>query len=187
MGVIESDHPFMHDWHLRLYSRFPILWYHPLFDVNTNDVGHSIVKAIKYKNAPELASYMGRLLGKKIIDSENCLPEAILPVPLHKEKERRRGYNQAELIANGMGQILNIPVLNQICTRKINTATQTKMNRWQRMENMDSVFELKAKPESLPKCILICDDVLTTGSTIESLRNCLPLQTKITVATLGVA
>lgn len=187
MGAIESDHPFMSDWNLRLYSRFPILWYHPLFDVSSNDVGRDIVQAIKYQNAPELAQYMGRLLGLKIMESEKDLPEALVPVPLHHEKERRRGYNQAELIANGISQITNIPVRHQLCSRQINTLTQTKMNRWQRMENMESVFNLNSDSESTPKSILLCDDVLTTGSTIESLRNCFPHQTKVAVATLGVA
>jgi ComF family protein len=184
---IDSMHPFLRDWKLRLYSRFPIQWYVPLFDINSNDKAHEIIKAIKYNNAPETAQFLGRKLGEVILKSGHDLPDAIVPVPLHREKLRRRGYNQAEQIGIGLSDVLGIPLQNNICKRKINTVTQTKMNRWQRLDNMKSVFSLSIALESCPKSVLLCDDVLTTGSTLESLRRCLPSSTKISVATLGVA
>lgn len=187
MECIDASHPFLKDWKLRLYSRFPILWYQPLFDISSNDVAHNIIKAIKYNNAPELAQYLGRKLGENILTQKLPLPEAIVPVPLHREKLRRRGYNQAEQIGIGLSEVLEIPVLSTICKRTKNTITQTKMNRWQRMDNMQAVFELRIEEENCPKSVLLCDDVLTTGSTIESLRQCFPSSTTLSVATLGVA
>lgn len=187
MECIEGNHPFLNDWKLRLYSRFPITWYQPLFDINANDHAHHIIKAIKYNQAPELAQFLGRKLGENILKNELTLPEAIIPVPLHHEKLRRRGYNQAEQIGHGLSEVLNIPVLNKICKRTLNTKTQTKMNRWQRIENMQSVFSLGIDPGNCPNSILLCDDVLTTGSTLESLNSCFPRGTKTAVTTLGVA
>ncbi len=187
MEIMDASHPFLRDWKLRLYSRFAIQWYQPLFDINSNDIANDIIKAIKYNNAPELAQFLGQKLGEIILKSEQKIPDAIVPVPLHHEKMRRRGYNQAEQISLGLSEVLNIPTMTNLCKRKVNTVTQTKMNRWQRMDNMHSVFELTVKPKDCPESILLCDDVLTTGSTLENLRHCFPLSTKISVATLGVA
>lgn len=186
LGMIGINHPFLKDWNLRLYARFPIMWYLPLFDVALNDVGLNVIKAIKYQDAPELAQFLGRCLGENILKSQEILPEIIIPVPLHKEKERRRGYNQAEQIAIGISDVTGISVKSKLCVRRINTKTQTKMNRWQRMKNVDGVFEC-LKPDEVGKSALLCDDVLTTGSTIEGLKNCLPKSCKVAVATLGVA
>lgn len=187
LEIIGTSHPFLRDWRLRLYSRFPIEWYHPLFDINSNEAAHEIIKAIKYNNAPRVAQYLGQLLGQQILESNLTLPEVIVPVPLHHEKLRRRGYNQAEQIALGLSEVLNLPVDNTLCKRSVNTITQTKMNRWQRLENMQSVFKFSGDMSTCPKSILLCDDVLTTGSTLESVRSCFPNQTKVMVATLGVA
>jgi ComF family protein len=187
MECIDASHPFLRDWKLRLYSRFAIQWYQPLFDINSNDVAHDIIKAIKYNSAPELAQFLGRKLGESILASGHTIPNGIVPVPLHHEKLRCRGYNQAEQISLGLSEVLEIPTLSDLCKRKVNTVTQTKMNRWQRMDNMHSVFELTIQPQDCPSSILLCDDVLTTGSTLENLRNCFPTSTKISVATLGVA
>lgn len=184
--MISTNHPFLRDWNLRLYARFPILWYLPLFDVALNDTGLKVIKAVKYQNAPELARYLGMHLGKLILETYENLPQLIIPVPLHKEKERRRGYNQAEQIALGISDATNIAVNSSICKRRVNTITQTKMNRWQRMSNVDGIFYC-TKPNEIPKTVLLVDDVLTTGSTIEALKNCLPKSCKAAVATLGVA
>ncbi|MBN2279934.1 MAG: ComF family protein [Candidatus Marinimicrobia bacterium] len=95
------------------------------------------------------------------------LDECILvPVPLHAIKKRERGYNQSELIAKGISEITKIPVVTNLVKRIKNTATQTKMNKKERIENMHRAFV--AQSEIVAKTVIIVDDVYTTGTTINS-------------------
>ncbi|WP_246254451.1 ComF family protein [Pedobacter foliorum] len=94
--------------------------------------------------------------------------DLIIPVPLHKKKKSSRGYNQSELIANGISTALNIEVNSDLLIRTITTDTQTKKGRHMRFENMKTVFSVKNKGNLIDKHILLVDDVITTGATIEA-------------------
>ena len=92
----------------------------------------------------------------------------IVPVPLHKQKLRKRGYNQSEHFALGVAAAMKLPARADVLVRTINTSTQTRKDRLNRWQNVEHVFEVK-KPEAIAgKHVLIVDDVLTTGATLEA-------------------
>ncbi|QQR99294.1 MAG: ComF family protein [Sphingobacteriales bacterium] len=105
------------------------------------------------------------------------------------KKLQIRGYNQSSYIAKGIAEALNIPVAEHIIKRKINTATQTKKTRVERWQNINNAFELNKKIKLNYNHILLVDDVLTTGATIEACANSLNSKQnlKISVATLAMA
>lgn len=112
---------------------------------------------------------MGEWFGHHIKKTTDALDiDMIVPIPLHQAKLKRRGYNQSELIANGLGDTLGIPVENSIIKRKKDTATQTKKSKTDRWLNVDSIFEQNGNGAADQKHILLIDDVITTGATIES-------------------
>lgn len=131
-----------------------------------SEVSH-IVYSFKYQNHPENAEHMGRLAAKELSISGffNGI-DALVPVPLARSRQRSRGYNQSHEIAKGISGITGIPVIKGAVTRRTFTESQTHKSRWERIENVESVFELK-RPELLRgKHILVIDDVVTTGSTV---------------------
>lgn len=127
-----------------------------------------ILHEIKYKGNQSLAIQMGKLLGNLLDKSQRIRPDAIVPLPLHYKKQRSRGYNQAELIARGICEMLNLPLLNGAIIRTTHTETQTKKGRIERWQNMEGKFELTDPSLIQGKHILLIDDVITTGATLES-------------------
>ncbi len=127
-----------------------------------------IVHEFKYHNNPELALFVGRLCGKKI--SEHPLShtiDIIVPIPLHKKRLRKRGYNQSLMIAKGIAEIIDRPIDTNNLIRKINNPSQTKNSRFERWKNTEGIFEIKDSTIYENKHILLIDDVITTGSTLE--------------------
>ena len=129
-----------------------------------------LIHAIKYKGETKLAEKIGKLAAEHYRDKNpQYVPDIIVPVPLHFAKKLKRGYNQSEKIANGMAQIWNSKVEIVAVIRKLNTITQTKKSKLERIKNMADVFEVVDKSNFYNKHILVVDDVITTGATIESL------------------
>jgi ComF family protein len=148
-----------------------------------------IIQQLKYLNKPQYGIKMGEIFGK-IIKNSTCFKsiDAIIPVPLHKKKEQERGYNQSNKFAQGLSNSLNIPFFSNNLIRVKYTSTQTKMNREERILNLNSAFMIN-NPEFLEgKHLLLIDDVLTTGATL--LECALQLKTikgvKISMATIGM-
>src|SRR6185312_5058207 len=128
-----------------------------------------LLHGLKYTNKKQTGIYLGKQLAYDL-QQTNWISEidAIIPIPLHNKKEAIRGYNQSELIAEGIGNVLNIPVLNNALLRKRHTDSQTKKSREERLMNMKDAFEVTSSHLLKNKHILLVDDVLTTGATIES-------------------
>jgi ComF family protein len=150
----------------------------------------SILHQIKYKGGKELASFLGSYYGKQLIDHQNLEDiDFLIPIPLHKKKEKKRGYNQSEWLVKGFSEAINKPYLNTVLIRKEFTETQTKKGRFNRWENVKDVFGVINPEQIKNKHILICDDVLTTGATLEAaivkLREVEGV--KVSVITLAVA
>lgn len=144
-----------------------------------------ILHAIKYENQPDLAYKMGNWMYTKWEEQMKELAiDYVVPVPLHAARKRQRGYNQSEEIAKGLieNTSLKISVNNLVRIKK--TKTQTKQKRMQRWLNMQTVFHLKHPNEFANKNILLIDDVITTGATLES---CYELLSKAGVASVYVA
>ena len=127
-----------------------------------------LIHRMKYGNRPDLALALGRFFGQ-ILCEKQCLNDldAILPVPLHPRKQKIRGYNQSERIATGLAEVMKKPVREDVLFRNVFTETQTRKNRMERLMNMENAFVVKATESWNGKHILLVDDVLTTGSTLD--------------------
>ncbi|PLW94183.1 MAG: hypothetical protein C0592_03670 [Marinilabiliales bacterium] len=129
----------------------------------------NLVHQLKYRSRRDVGLFLGRELGKTL--KENPLYENldfIIPVPLHKKKEKIRGYNQAEVIVEGLFETLNLPVATDVLYRAEFTETQTKKKRWDRYENVKNMFAIRNPEKIKGKHLLLIDDVITTGATIEA-------------------
>lgn len=147
-----------------------------------------IIHLLKYKNKPEIGEEMGRIYAQYLIEKDFIKEiDYIIPVPLHSKKKRKRGYNQSETFANGLSEITKIPVENEILIRNIYTETQTKKSRLKRWENVKEIFELSNPEKIKNKHILIVDDVITTGSTIEACVNEIKKAENVTVSVASIA
>jgi ComF family protein len=128
-----------------------------------------IIHALKYQNYESLGLELGRRLGRSISPEREDI-DVIVPVPLHKVKQRERGYNQAELIAHGISEATGLPVAGRAVGRTRNTPTQTKLKIEERRKNVDGAFAANPAARALVEgksCILV-DDVITTGATASS-------------------
>ncbi|HEX2532744.1 MAG TPA: ComF family protein [Chitinophagaceae bacterium] len=127
-----------------------------------------LMHAFKYGGRQELGQYLGALMGRQLAEVARFRSvDALVPLPLHPARERRRGFNQAAVLCNGLASVLDKPVLAGAVRRGRATATQTRMSRVQRWENMEGRFSAQA--EGLAgKHLLLVDDVVTTGATLEA-------------------
>lgn len=128
-----------------------------------------LIHALKYNGQTDLGVTLGHLLGEKLKDSP-VFPsvDLVMPVPLHPKREKKRGYNQSHYLAQGVAEILSLPVSDTHLYRNQLTATQTKKSRYHRYENMQAVFTVKDAEDLKNLHILLIDDVITTGATLES-------------------
>jgi ComF family protein len=147
-----------------------------------------LIHEIKYHGGKELAFELGKEFAINMKDNGfRGEFDFICPVPLHKQRQKHRGYNQSEWLAKGMSEILKTPIENKVIRRKVFTKTQTKKNREQRWENVKDAFEVIDKDRIRHKHILLLDDVITTGSTLEACaRELLEVEgTRVSVASLA--
>jgi ComF family protein len=128
-----------------------------------------LIHLYKYRNEKELAIYMGKQMGYAL-QKTNWIDtvDIIVPLPLNKKKLLKRGYNQANLLSTGIGQVLNKPVEELAVIRTKFTETQTRKTRLQRWLNVEEVFDIKNADLLNNKHILLIDDVVTTGATLEA-------------------
>lgn len=128
-----------------------------------------LLHAIKYKGNKQLATLLGNWFGKYLSEEEKLKSaDYILPVPLHFKRLKQRGYNQSEEFARGLSEKLNIETNTTLLIRKEFTSTQTKKNKYERWENVEDVFEITDIDALKNKHIILVDDVITTGATIEA-------------------
>lgn len=128
-----------------------------------------LIHQLKYKNRPDVGIYMGKILGKDLLESNKFNDvQVIVPVPLHKRRQGKRGYNQSEQIAIGMAYAMKIEMDTTSFLRTVNTSTQTRKSRFARWENVKEVFVVSEPTKLAGKHILLIDDVITTGATLEA-------------------
>ncbi len=149
-----------------------------------------LIHNLKYNNKPYIGELLGTLFGADLLGS-NFIDtiDIIVPVPLHPKKQTIRGYNQAESFAQGISKATSISVSTNELIRVVNNPTQTKRSKTERWKNVQGVFDVKSSDAFENKHVLLVDDVITTGSTLEAcaiaLLKC--SNVKISVATIGVA
>jgi ComF family protein len=127
-----------------------------------------LMHQFKYRGNKELGLQLGKIMGRQLKESGRFIPDALIPLPLFPVKERKRGYNQARVLCEGIAEALNIPVLDKIIIRPLHTETQTKKGRIERWKNVEGKFVLKDAQGIKNKHLLLVDDVVTTGATLEA-------------------
>jgi ComF family protein len=149
-----------------------------------------LIHNLKYKGIKEIGSELGKIYGESLIKSDFLSGiDIIIPVPLHQSKKRIRGFNQSEIISEGISSATGIPVERESLLRITVTETQTRRSRFERWVNVEGIFSVKDHSFLAGKHILLIDDVITTGSTLESCVNELLKSegVKVSVAALAVA
>ena len=148
-----------------------------------------LVHQVKYRGQKEMGTVLGREMGKSLRDSCFADIDLIAPVPLHLKKFRKRGYNQSEWIAKGIAEILEKPLDTNTLVRRFFSDSQTLKKRFDRWENINSGFGLTNSDSFCGKHILLIDDVVTTGATLEACAHAVlsAKQTKVSMAALAFA
>jgi ComF family protein len=134
-----------------------------------DSVTQNLLHGLKYGGNKEIGVNIGRMIGRTLKSCEwNSDLFGLIPLPLHFSRQKKRGYNQAEMICNGMSREMNLPVMTDVMQRAKKTASQTRKSRTERWTNIESKFELKNDSGIMNKHVLLVDDVITTGATLEA-------------------
>ena len=149
-----------------------------------------MVYALKYGNRPDIGVVIGKTIAEAYAHNNFFEDiDALLPVPLSKDRLKQRGYNQSEELARGISETTHLPILTNVLRRNAFHQSQTKLDRWQRNENVKDVFSLINAEKISGKHILIIDDIITTGATITAVgEELLKAEgVKISICSLGYA
>jgi ComF family protein len=154
------------------YGRVPLAAATSLFYFKKQSKVQNLVHGLKYKSQKELSNQLGNMIGADLRSAEPYREtQVVVPVPLHKAKLKSRGYNQSEGFAVGIGNIIGCEVYPDGLTRSVQTSTQTRKTRTERWENVKDVFIIEEPSLVYQKRVLIVDDVVTTGATLEACCN----------------
>ncbi len=147
-----------------------------------------ILHSIKYNGNKRLAFRVGQWYGEKLKEyNVFVMADCIVPVPLHPKKQKQRGFNQSEEFAKGLSDSLHIPVVNDNLIRVEFTSTQTKKSKAERWENVKDKFELMYPERLESKTILLVDDVITTGATLDACYQALNSAKEIKLSVISLA
>jgi len=150
-------------------GRLPLAYACAYLYFTKNSRVQNLLHELKYKGNKEVGVYFGRQMGMAFQKTENYNQiEALIPLPLFYSREKQRGYNQAKVICEGIAEVMNIPVLDQAVRRINATQTQTQKNRTQRWDNIQGKFDLRYPELIQGKKLLLVDDVVTTGASLEA-------------------
>ena len=129
----------------------------------------NMMHQFKYKGMQQIGNLLGSIAGEQLAQNEIYKTvNIIVPVPLHKKRLRERGYNQSACFAYGLAEKLDAEVVENNLVRAKATLTQTHKSRFARFENMQEVFTIKNPEAFINKHVLLVDDIVTTGSTLEA-------------------
>jgi ComF family protein len=161
-----------------------------LFFYRKGELLQTLIHQLKYKQGRAVGIYLGRLAGQMLLREGLCRKfDVIVPVPLHPHKQRIRGYNQSAVIAEGINAITQIPVNTDAIIRTVYTDSQTKRGRYDRWKNVQGIFKVIHPSQLENKHLLVVDDVITTGATLEALcssLNSIP-ELHMSVLSIGLA
>jgi ComF family protein len=172
------------------FGRMPVAAAYAEFYFAKESLIQHLIHQLKYKGNKEIGVYLGEMMGRTLQKSSRFNGiDGLIPLPLYPDKERKRGYNQAAVICNGMSAVMNIPVYNNVLIRRMFTETQTKKHRTERWENVAESFAIKNEELVKGKHLLLVDDVVTTGATLEaSGSHLLKIEgVKLSIAALTIA
>jgi len=151
------------------WGRLPVTSATALCHFTSGSLIQHLLHQLKYKGHQEAGFFLGRLMGNALQASERFRHiDALIPLPLYAERQRKRGYNQSAVLCQGMAGVLQVPVAADAVRRLSATETQTHKTRIERWKNMEGKFELLNPKAIAGKHILLVDDVVTTGATLEA-------------------
>jgi ComF family protein len=157
---------------------------------NKGKILQHLIHLLKYKNNQEMGLLLGEMMGLELSNSIR-IPKIdfLISLPMFSDKEKARGYNQAHLLCKGIERTTGIPVLNQAIGRNRPTETQTRKHRTERWTNVSDSFEWQNRFSIEGKHVLLVDDVITTGATLEACGEVLisKAKVKLSIATLAIA
>jgi ComF family protein len=170
------------------YGRTPLLLASSFYLFTKKGSIQKVLHAIKYKHNKELAVLVGKWYAEDLKhDPIISKADYVIPVPLHSKKLKTRGYNQSEEFAKGLAEGLQTTLDTEVLKRKEFTETQTKKSKYERWENVEDVFELIAPETFKNKQVVLVDDVITTGATIEACCQLLQQIEGIQISVLSIA
>lgn len=150
---------------------------------------HALLHRFKYNGERQIGEHLGYFFGLRLTATLFAAADCLVPVPLHPDKLRRRGYNQSRCIADGLAAALHLPVEEGVLIRTVATDTQTHSGRWERFNNVRSIFAVQDGERLAGRHVILVDDVITTGATISACAEALLAipGIRISVAALAVA
>ena len=139
------------------------------FYFTKNTLIQTLIHEFKYKGNKDLGLHLGTIMGKSLLHNNRFSKiDVLIPLPLFADKEFKRGFNQSTILCNGIAEIMNIPIIKNNVIRKRFTETQTKKHRTERWKNVEGSFEISDSRNVKSKHVLLVDDVITTGATLEA-------------------
>ena len=147
-----------------------------------------LIHQLKYKGHKEIGTFLGQIYGSQLMDIEIYKDiDLIIPIPLHHSKLKKRGFNQAECFARGLAEAMQKKIDVKSLVRQVATSTQTKKTRYRRWENVSDIFKVASPDNISGKKILVVDDVITTGATMEAFIQTIQTATNVEVSAVSIA
>ncbi len=159
-----SDNPVF----FKFAGRIPINAAYAFLLFHKGNVTQDLLHQLKYRDREDIGERLGMLFALDLLADDLDLGDIIVPLPLHPAKQKLRGYNQCDSIARGMASILKVPIAFDAVQRSVANTTQTRKGRFDRWLNVEHIFEINEPKKIRGRHILLLDDVITTGSTLEA-------------------
>lgn len=147
-----------------------------------------LIHQLKYKGAQQIGGFFGDWLGRELLLSSRFKHiDCVVPVPLHKDRLKQRGYNQLTEFGKSISNLLGVPYDEEMLMREKSTETQTHKHRQERWENVFNIFNTNKLADLKEKNILLIDDIITTGATIEACCKALNKSEKVKISVACMA
>ncbi|QCK13633.1 ComF family protein [Mangrovivirga cuniculi] len=174
LPVTDFHHFFQNELRYRLSIRFPVAFALAYLFYRKGNQTSILLDEIKYKGNKKLIFDLGIRYGELLIENNTKLEDyTLIPVPIHAKKKSMRGFNQSEEFAKGLSRAIGCELRNDLIYRAFNMESQTSKSRWDRWINTSETYIFKDHKD-VPKKIILVDDVVTTGATLEAIYECIP-------------
>jgi ComF family protein len=151
------------------WGRVPLIHGAALFEFKKEGPIQELMHGLKYRNKKDIGILSGAFAGRRMMESAYFQPvDIIIPIPISKLKKNKRKYNQSQLIAEGIQKVTGYPIADDVLIKIRDTGSQTSRSRAARLENVAGSFTIKNKLKIIDRHVLLVDDVITTGATLES-------------------